>query len=103
MPMSIARRAGEHQNHHVRPEPADVVHDVAKNLVAIPFLKGLVGSFGKAKIDGAREILFGAVDSSGTEELLAADDSQLVALLGTDQVLAAFAAGERQIGCPHVP
>ena len=37
------------------------------------------------------------------EQFLGANDSQFIALLGADQVLAALAAGERQIGGANVP
>src|SRR3977135_3329436 len=102
MPMPVAGRAGEYQNHDIRPESPDVVHHVAQNLVAIPFLKRLVGGLRESEIDGAREILLGSVDPPGCEQLLAADDPEFVALLGADQVLPTLAAGERQIGGSHM-
>ncbi len=44
-----------------------------------------------------------AVDAPRGEQFLGADDSQFVALLGADQVLAALAASERQVSGTHVP
>src|SRR5204863_2991621 len=79
MSVSVAGRAGEYQNHHVRPEPPDVIHHVAQDFVAIPLLKSFVRSLGKAEVDGAREILFGSVNPSGREKFLAADYPQFVA------------------------
>ena len=60
------------------------------------FSKRFLRSLGEAEVDRAREELFGAVDPAGSQQLLRADHAQRIALLGANQILAAFAARERQ-------
>ena len=62
-----------------------------------PFLERLGGGFRKPEIDGPREELLGAIDAARRQQFLRADDAHRVALLGAEQVLAAFAARQRQI------
>ena len=56
-----------------------------------PFLKCLLRRFGETEINGAREKLLGAVDSTGGQQLLGAQDAQLIALFGPDQILPTLA------------
>ena len=51
----------------------------------------------------ASEILLGPVDAPGREQLLTADDAELVALLRADQVLSALTPRERKVRGPHMP
>ncbi len=46
--------------------------------------------------------MFTSVDAPGGEKLLGAEDSQRVALLAAEQILAPFAAGQGQVGGAHV-
>ena len=67
------------------------------------FLQRLVGGARESEIDGAGEELLGAVDLPRGQQFLRADDAELRALFGADQVLAAFAARQRKICRAHVP
>src|SRR5207248_3042891 len=60
-----------------------------------------VGGFGEAEIVGAGEVLPRAVDLPRGEQLFRADDPELGAELGSDQVLAPFPAIEGEIGGLH--
>ena len=96
--VAVARRAGEREHDDVGPEAANAPDDVGENLVAAPFLQGLLGRLRETEVDGAGEVLLGAVDAARHQQFLGPDDAQQRALLGADQVLAAFAAGQGKIG-----
>ena len=102
LPVPVPRRAREAQNHHIRTEPANHPHHIGKDAFAPPFGERLFGRFGKPEVDGAREELFRAIDPPGRQQFLRADQPQQIALLGTNQVLPAFAAGQRQVPRAHV-
>jgi len=85
----------------VGPEPPDDRHDVGQHGLAPPETQRLVGALREAEVARAREKLFGAVDAPGREQLLRADEPELGALLGPDEVLAAVAAGHRQVRRAH--
>ena len=68
-----------------------------------PFLQRLVGGARESEIDRAGEELLGAIDLARRQQFLRADDAELCALFGADQVLAAFAARQRKIRRAHVP
>ena len=57
----------------------------------------LLGSLRKAEVVGPGEELSPAIDAPGGEELLRADHAQECAELVADEVLAAVAAGEREV------
>ncbi len=99
--MAIARCAAESKDDHVGTKAADHPNHVAQDFLAAPLLEGLFGSFGESEVDGAGKELLGSVNAPGSQQLLGPDDAQCVALLGADQILPAFAAGERQISGPH--
>ena len=98
----IPRRARKPQDDHVRPEAADHPHHVAQNLIVTPLLEGFLRRLGEAEIDRAREKLLRPVDSSRGQQLLGADHSQRVPLLGANQILAALAPRQRKISGAHV-
>ena len=68
-----------------------------------PFGKVSSAVLRESEVDGAREELLGAVDAPRGQQFLRADQPEQIALFGTDQVLAAFAAGQRKIARAHVP
>ena len=72
-------------------------------MLAIPLGQRLLRGFGEAEVDGSGEILFRAVDAACREQFLRTDHAHPFALLTADQVLAAFAAGEGQIGGAILP
>jgi hypothetical protein len=55
--------------HDVRPQRADVMDQVADNLVASPFLDHFFGVEGVPVVDRAREVLFRAVEAVGGQQL----------------------------------
>ena len=101
--MAVRRGAREHRDDDLRPEAADHVEDVFENRVARPEPKRFVGGLGEAEVVRAGEELARAVELAGGQQLLGADDPQLGTELGADEVLAAFAAREREIRglCAH--
>ena len=99
--VAIARSAAEAQDDDVGTEAPDHPDHIAQNFFAAPFLETFLGRFGESEIDGAGEELFRAVDTPGREQLLGANDAELVALFGADEVLTALAAGQREIAGAH--
>src|SRR3954467_4098680 len=100
--MTVARRPREAENDNIGPVFTNYPHNVAENAVVTPFLQSFCGGFGKTKIDRPCKKLLRAVNLPGIQQLLGADDAQLGALLGADQVLAALAARQRKVRCAHM-
>ena len=73
-----------------------------EDFVVSPLGQRLGGCLGVAEVDGAAEKLLRAVDASRGQQFLGADQSEQVALFRADEVLAAFAAGERKVAGAHV-
>ena len=96
--VAVARRPRENRDHHLGPEAADDVQHVLEQGIARPEAPCLVGGLRVAEIVGPREELPRAVELAGGEQLLRADDPELGPELRTDQVLAAFAPVEREVG-----
>ena len=94
----VARRPGEHGHDDLRAEAAHHVEHVLEDRVAGPEPQRFVQRLGISEVVGAGEELAGAVDPTGGEQLFRADDAELGAELGTDEVLPALAATERQVG-----
>jgi len=95
--VTVARRAGEDGNDDLGSEAAHHVEHVAQQRVTRPEPQSLVQRLGVPEVIGAREELARAVDAPGREQLLRADDAELGAELGADEVLPAFATAERQV------
>ena len=75
---------------------ADHSDEVAEYLLSSPPLEGLLDAEGVAEVDGAREVLLGAVQPVRGVQLLGPQHRQGVEQLGADLVLPAVAAGRRQ-------
>src|SRR5690606_34066802 len=82
----------------IRLEAADHPHDIREDLLSAPDLERLVRGLRVSEISSAREELAASVDAARGEQLLRAYDSQAVPELRTDEVLAAVAAREREVG-----
>src|SRR5581483_8296685 len=95
--VAVPRRAGEDRHDDLRPEPADHGEDVGEERVARPEAERFGRSLGEPEVVGAGEVLLGAVEPARGEQLLGAEDAELGAELGPEQVLSALAAGERQV------
>jgi hypothetical protein len=95
-----ARLGREARDDDVGPERADDPHDVGEHLLVVPFREGLAVVLGIPEVPRAAEELAAAVDPAGREELLRPDDPEEVAELGPEEVLAAVAARQRQVGGP---
>src|SRR4051812_6708020 len=100
--MTVARRTREAEHDHIGPVVTNYPHNVAEDAVVTPILQCFRGGFGKAKIDRPRKKLLRAVDLTRIQQLLRADDSQLGALLGADQVLTTLAPRQRKVCGPHM-
>src|SRR5207237_2055593 len=70
---------------------------VCKNGLPVPDAERLLGILAVAKVLRAREVLPSAVEPARGEQLLSARHPQRLAELGTEQVLSAVTAGERQV------
>src|SRR5690242_18843261 len=103
LPVSVARRAREPQNYHVRAEMPDRPDHIGENAVMSPLGHRLLGRFGESEVNGPREKLLGAVDAAGRQKLLCTDDAQKVTLLRTDEVLPAFSASRRKVSRASFP
>ena len=95
--VAIGGRPRKHRDDDLRPEPADDVEDVLENRVARPEPERFVSGLRVPEVVGAREELAGPVELSGRQELFGTNNPELGAELGADQVLAAFAACQREI------
>ncbi len=78
-------------------EFADDTDHILEDLIA-PDLFGFFGSFGIAKIAGAREVELHAIAARGGQQFLCANEAELRGLFGAESVLAAFAASQGEQG-----
>src|ERR1041384_8302030 len=90
VPVPVGRRPGEYRDDDLRPEPPDHIHHVFQNRVARPEPERFFDRLREAEIVGTREELARAVELTRGEQLFGANDAELGAKLGTDEVLAAF-------------
>src|ERR1700680_2383444 len=100
--MRAARLGREDSDDDVRPESSDDAHDVAQYRVLVPDAEGLEIVLGKTEVERAREELASAVDPARREQLLCARDSEFIAELGSEKVLAAVAARDGQVRRAHI-
>ena len=94
---------GEPGNDHIGTEFPDHPDQVAEDALLSPDLEGFLRRFGIAEIDRPGEVLLGPVDPAGGQEFLRSEEAELRSLFGADQVLAAFAAGDRKVSRPVFP
>ena len=99
--VSALARRGEARDDHVGAEAAYDPDHVGEHFVVAPDAEGLFGRLGEAEVNGAREELLRAVDATRGQKLLRAHESEQLALLRAEKVLAAVAARERKIGRAH--
>ena len=100
--MLAAALAVEHEaDDDVGADRADHAHVVAEDLLVAPLLERLLDAERKAEVDRAREVLLGAVEAVGRQQLLGAQHRQRLEQLRADLVLPAFAAGRRHQRRPH--
>ena len=90
--------SGKHRDDRLRPEPPDGAHRVLEQHFPRPARERLLQRAGVAKVVGAGEILAGPFDPPRRLELAGADDAELDPELGANQVLAALAARQGQVG-----
>ena len=98
----VGRRAGEAGGHDERPEHPDDPDDVAEDRFLVPLLLRLDERLRVPVVERSSEQLTAAVERTRLQQLLGADDAERLEQLRPDDVLAAFAPVERQIGCPCV-
>ena len=80
-----------------------ITHTTSASASSCPQIaERLRGGLRVAEVAHAGEALAGAVDAAGREQLLGADDVEQLVLLDADEILAAAAAGHRQVGGGHV-
>ena len=97
MAMAAFAGGGEARDDHVRLEAADVPDDVRENEIVIPDVQRLLRTFRKSEVESAGEELFAAVGAARGQQLLRADDAEQFAFFVAEQILAAVAAGHRQV------
>src|SRR5262245_23561983 len=96
-----ASPAAEKPGDDVGPDRADVPDEIAKDFIMAPSLQRLLDAERIAKVDGAREVLLGPVESVYRQQFLSTQDGQGLPELGADLVLAAVTAGGGHEHCPH--
>ena len=84
-------------NHDVWSKSADDAHHIGENLIAPNFFC-LLRSFRETEVFSTGKKEFYAVAACSGQQLLRSNKSKLRSLLGTEHVLAAFTASERQQG-----
>ena len=94
--LAAAAPLRRHGGDHVGPDGANHPDEVAEDLVPAPPLEGLLDAEGVTEVDGAGEVLLGAVQPVRGVQLLGPQHRQRVEQLGADLVLAAVAARRRQ-------
>src|ERR1051326_3449228 len=95
--MLSAGVAGRRQrDDHVRTNRANQSNVVRRELVAAPLLERLLDAERVAEVDGAREVLLGAVEAVQRGELACAQHAERFEDLRTDLVLPAVAARRRR-------
>ncbi len=95
----VRREAGEDD---VRPEGPDGPPHLAQDPLVAPDPQRFLRRLGEAEVHGGGEELLGSVDAPGGQQLLGADGREASAQLGADQVLAAAAPGEGEVGRAEV-
>ena len=103
VPVPAGALGGEPGDDHVGTELPDHPDQIAEDALLPPDLEGFRGRLGIAEIDGPGEVLLGPVDPAGGQELLRSKETELRPLFRADQVLAALAARDREIGRPVFP
>src|SRR5207248_566862 len=104
MPVSAASGRNRKARHeHVRTKLANDANDVSQHPFTIPNPQSLLGCFGKAKINRAREKLPAAVNPPRRQQFLRACNAQLLIELRSDLILAAVAAGQRKVSRAITP
>src|SRR5438105_13120617 len=102
MSVSVAWRAAEDRNDHMRTKIPNDAHDIAENRILWPVLVRLFGALREPKIVRAREVLMSAVDAARGEQLLSANRAEGLTELIADEVLATVTPGEREIRRFHL-
>ena len=88
----------EDREDDLRLEAPDDAHGVGEQDLLGPLAEGLGERPGVTEIEGAGEELPRTVDAARRQQLLRAENSQRLAEIGSDQVLPAFAARQREVG-----
>ena len=88
----------ESRDDDVGPERPDDPDDIGQHLLPVPDSQGLAGTLGEAEVDRAGEELPAAVEPPRGQQFLGPDHPELFEELGTEHVLPAVAAGQREVG-----
>ena len=90
--LAAAGAVEDESDDHVRTERADHADVVAEDLLLAPLLERFIDAERVAEVDGAGEVLFGAVERCAREQFLGAQHRERFEELGADFVLPTFAA-----------
>ena len=90
--LAAAAPLRRHGGDHIGPDGADHADEVAQDLLPAPPLEGLLDAERVPEVDGAREVLLGAVQTVGGVQFLGPQNGQGIEQLGADLVLAPVAA-----------
>src|SRR5229473_2054281 len=97
MAVAIAWGTAEAAGQRIGAENADGAHQVGKSYVMpVPFVEGLFGGLGKAKVDDVAEALLHVVIFVGFKKFQRTQDSEFIGTFGAEFILAAFAARDRK-------
>ena len=90
--LAAAAPLRRHGGDHIGPDGADHPDEVAQDLLPAPPLEGLLDAERVPEVDGAREVLLGAVQAVRGVQLLRPQNGQGIEQLGADLVLASVTA-----------
>ena len=96
--VAVRDAACEDGGNDERAGKAHLSDDVAEDAVVAPVFEGFVEGLGEAVVGYTSEGLMDAEVIAGGEELLGAEETELVPIVGGHDVLAAFTAVEREEG-----
>ena len=99
LPVTIDGCSREGCEDQVGPEGADHPGDVAQQLLLGPVAKRFLGRLRESEVEGAGEELEGSVDRPGRHELSGSYESEPLAQLSSDQILATVPARQREVCC----
>src|SRR5262249_45220565 len=95
--MAVAGSAAEAAGQDIGAKSTDGAHNIGQgNVMPVPFVECFFRGLGEAEVHHAAEALIYAVILIRLKQLQGAQDAQLVRALGSELVLAAFAARDRK-------
>ena len=99
--VAVRNAADEGGDENERALAADGEDGVVEDAVLSPLSEGFFLGLGEAEVGFGAPVLLDAVELVGAEELIGSDEAERVVGVGGNGVLAALAAGQRQLRGAH--